>query len=225
MATKREGRGEAVEAGNVDELWTLVEGIETAMLTTRRADGHMVARPMATQKRAVGADFWFATMKDMPKVAEISADPRVNLSYYKDRTKEWVSISGEARVTADRAKVRELWQPDWKFWFPDEGGAKDGGAEDPRIVLIGVRAVSAQYMTLEKPQALVLFDLVASKLTGKTPELGQVKQIQLGPKAKAKANTRPAAAPRAKSRRRVSARASVSRPKRTSVSRPKRTSR
>ena len=212
MAAKGE-RGGTVEAGNVDELWKLVEGIETAMLTTRRADGHMVARPMATQKRAAGADFWFATMKDMPKVAEISADPRVNLSYYKDRTKEWVSISGEAQVTSDRAKVRELWQPDWKFWFPNEGGAKDGGPEDPRIVLIGVRAVSAQYMTLEKPQALVLFDLVASKLTGKTPELGQVKRLRLGPKAKGepKAKSRPAAAARAKSRRGVSARTSASR--------------
>jgi general stress protein 26 len=180
------------------------------MLTTRRADGHMVSRPMATQKRAVGADFWFATMKDMPKIAEISAEPRVNLSYYKDRTKEWVSISGEAQVIRNRAKIRELWQPDWKFWFPDEGGVKDGGAEDPRIVLIGVRAVSAQYMTLEKPQALVLFDLVASKLSGKTPEMGQVKRIRLGGKNRA------AGTPRGKSRRRVSARASMSRRKRSS---------
>jgi hypothetical protein len=84
-----------------------------------------------------------------------------------------------ARISRDRAKVRELWEPDWKFWFPDEGGAKDGSADDPRIVLIGVRAASAQYMTLEKPQALVLFDLVAARITGKTPEMGQVKRIRL----------------------------------------------
>jgi general stress protein 26 len=167
------------KGGRLDELWKLVEGIEVAMLTTRRGDGHMVSRPMATQKRTAGADFWFATMEDMPKVAEISAEPRVNLSYYKDRTREWVSISGEAVISRDRGRIRELWEPDWKFWFPDEGGAKDGGAEDPRIVLIGVRAISAQYMTLEKPQALVLFDLVASKLTGKTPEMGEVKRVRL----------------------------------------------
>ena len=188
MATKRNEKDEErpqaggegnVQAGTLDELWKLVEGIETAMLTTRRADGHMVSRPMATQKRASGAHFWFATMDHMPKVAEISGEPRVNLAYYKDRTREWVSVSGDAFVSKDRAKIRELWAPDWKFWFPNEGGNKDGGAEDPRIVLIGVRAASAQYMTLEKPQALVLFDLVKAKLTGKTPEFGEVKSIRL----------------------------------------------
>ena len=200
-------REEKPAAGTIEELWKLVEGIETAMLTTRRPDGHMVARPMATQKRSVGADFWFATMEDMPKVAEIEAESRVNLSYYKDRTKEWVSISGEARLTRDRAKIRELWAPDWKFWFPDEGGQKDGGVDDPRIVLIGVRAVSAQYMTLEKPQALVLFDLVASKLTGRTPELGEVKQVRLhAPRPQSKAKSKPKAAPKRRPAARPAAR-------------------
>ena len=200
MAARREKTEPGPKMGNVEELWKLVEGIETAMLTTRRRDGHMVSRPMATQKRAAGADFWFATMEKMPKVSEILAEPRVNLSYYKDRTREWVSISGEATVTRDRAKIRELWEPDWKFWFSDEGGAKDGGPEDPRIVLIGVRAVSAQYMTLEKPQALVLFDMVASKLTGKTPEFAPVKRIRLArPPSKP---SKPAAAKRTQRRRR-----------------------
>jgi general stress protein 26 len=211
MAARHEKSGEPrPKAGNVEELWKLVEGIETAMMTTRRADGHMVSRPMATQKRASGADFWFATMEEMPKVAEISAEPRVNLSYYKDRTKEWVSISGEAQISRDRAKIRELWAPDWKFWFPDEGGEKDGGAEDPRIVLIGVRAVSAQYMTLEKPQALVLFDMVAAKLAGKTPELGEVKRIRLRPPAGR------AASAKTRAKRRPVARTSATRRKRSS---------
>ena len=199
MSTKREERREKespeIQAGNVEELWKLIEGIEIAMLTTRRADGHMVSRPMATQKRAVGADFWFATLDSMPKVREISAEPRVNLSYYKDRTREWVSISGDAEISRDRGKIRELWAPDWKLWFSDEGGKKDGSAEDPRIVLIGVRAVSAQYMTLEKPQALVLFDIVKAKLTGKTPEMGEVKEIRQAGRRRDKAPLRKKKAP------------------------------
>lgn len=178
MSATRSKSNPEPKAGSLEELRRLVDGIEVAMLTTRRADGHMVSRPMATQKRADGADFWFATMENMPKVAEISKEPRVNLAYYKDRTREWVSVSGEARISRDRDKIRELWAPDWKFWFPDEGGSRDGGADDPRITLIGVRALSAQYMTLKKPQALVLFDLVASKLTGRTPEIGEVKKIR-----------------------------------------------
>jgi general stress protein 26 len=177
--TKKKTESDRKVRGTLEELWDLVEGIEVAMLTTRRADGHMVSRPMATQRRSAGADFWFVTMEDLPKVRELSREPKVNLSYYRDRTREWVSVSGIAKISRDRDKIRRLWAPDWKFWFPDEGGAKDGGPEDPRIGLIGVDARSAQYMTLEKPQPLVLFELMKSKLTGKTPEVGEVKQVRI----------------------------------------------
>ena len=40
----------------IEELYELIEGIEIAMFTTRRDDGHLVSRPMATQARADGAD-------------------------------------------------------------------------------------------------------------------------------------------------------------------------
>src|SRR3954466_12934577 len=155
MTSKNANGQEEKKTGSLDELWKLVDGIETAMLTTRRADGHLVSRPMATQKRAAGADFWFATLNSSPKVREIAADPRVNVSYYRDRTREWVSVSGEARISEDRAKIRELWAPDWKAWFEDEGGNEDGSADDPRIVLVGVTAVTAHYITVNKPQAVV----------------------------------------------------------------------
>jgi general stress protein 26 len=168
---KKKTESERRAKGTLEELWELVEGIEVAMLTTRRADGHMVSRPMATQRRSAGADFWFVTMEGL------------------HRTKEWVSVSGVAKISRDRDKIRRLWSPDWKLWFPDEGGAKDGGPEDPRILLIGVDARSAQYMTLEKPQPLVLFELVKSKLMGKTPEMGTVKRIRRGSKSARRARS------------------------------------
>ena len=177
--SKRDNGEEEKKTGTLEELWKLVDGIETAMLTTRRADGHLVSRPMATQKRAAGADFWFATLNSSPKVGEISADPRVNLSYYRDRTREWVSVSGDARISQDRAKVHELWAPDWRAWFEDEGGEKDGSADDPRIVLIGVTAVTAHYMTVNKPQAVVLFEVVKGMVTGKSPQIGEVKEVPM----------------------------------------------
>jgi general stress protein 26 len=33
----------------LDDLYDLIEGIEIAMFTTRRPDGHLASRPMATQ--------------------------------------------------------------------------------------------------------------------------------------------------------------------------------
>jgi general stress protein 26 len=189
--SKRENGEETKAAGSLDELWKLVEGIETAMLTTRRADGHLVSRPMATQKRSSGADFWFVAMKDSPKIREIAAEPRVNLAYYKDRTREWVSVSGEAVITDDPGKIHELWAPDWRAWFEDEGGERDGSADDPRMVLIGVTAVTAQYMTVNKPQPLVLFELAKGMVTGKAPDVGEVKEVPIRNRRTGRTRTRP----------------------------------
>lgn len=160
-----------------EKLYDLIDQIEVAMFTTRRADGRLVSRPMATQKRATGADLWFVTSRDSEKLIEIGEDPHVNLAYYKDRTREWVSISGTARIVDDREKVRELYQPDWRAWFGDAGGPNDGGPNDPRMVLIGVDIDQALYLELNKPQAVVLFEVVKGIITGKAPDVGEVKRV------------------------------------------------
>ncbi|HYO78784.1 MAG TPA: pyridoxamine 5'-phosphate oxidase family protein, partial [Thermoanaerobaculia bacterium] len=67
-----------------EKLYDLIEEIETAMFTTRRADGRLVSRPMATQKQSAGADLWFVTSRASEKLIEIGDDQHVNLSYYKD---------------------------------------------------------------------------------------------------------------------------------------------
>ena len=161
----------------LERFHDLVKDIEVAMLTTRRSDGLLVSRPMATQAAAEGADLWFATAKDSPKIAELAHDGHVNLSYYKDRTREWISVSGNARVVDDRAKIRELYRPDWRAWFGDEGGAHDGSADDPRIVLIGVDVVFAQCLEINKPAPVVLFEVVKGMLTGSPPDLGEVERL------------------------------------------------
>lgn len=162
----------------MQKLFELVEGIETAMFTTRRRDGHLVSRPMATQVRSPGADFWFVTYQGAAKLAEIERDPHVNLSYYRDRTREWVSVSGIAEASRNRKKIRELYRPDWRAWFGDEGGKKDGGSDDPRMVLIKVRAKEALFLNVDKPQPVVLFEVLKGMVTGKTPRLGRTRRAR-----------------------------------------------
>lgn len=161
----------------LDDLYDLIDGIEVAMFTTRRADGHLVSRPMQTQERVVGTDLWFMTNIDTHKLDDLMTDPHVNLAYYKDRTREWVSVSGLAQVSTDRELVRELYKPDWKAWLGDEGGDRDGSANDPRIALILVEAVSAVYMKVTKPQPVVLFEVAKAMITGSPPSVGKVRTV------------------------------------------------
>jgi general stress protein 26 len=164
-------------AGSLAELYDHIDDIEIAMMTTRRADGHLRSRAMATQKRAAGADVWFVTLDDTAKLDDLERDPHINLTYYKDRTREWVSISGVATLNRDRAKITELYAPDWAAWFPKGEDPRHGTSEDPRMVLIGVTIHGAEYLQVDKPQPVVLYEVMKGWLLGTTPEVGETKHI------------------------------------------------
>ena len=162
---------------NLKKMYEHVEDIEIAMLTTRRPDGHLESRAMATQKRAAGADLWFVTLDGSSKLTAIEHDPHVNLSYYKDRTREWISVSGIASISRDRAKIRELYAPDWKAWFAEAGDPRHGTPDDPRMVLIGVDVHAAVFLEVNKPQPVVLYEVVKGWLTGESPEIGEMHRV------------------------------------------------
>ena len=133
---------------------------------------------MANQKRAAGADLWFVTMEGSGKLRDIEHDPHVNVSYYKDRTREWISVAGIAAVSRDREKIRELYAEDWRAWFGSEGDPRHGTPDDPRMVLIGVDIHAAAFLEVDKPQPVVLFEVVKGWWTGQAPDVGELHRIE-----------------------------------------------
>jgi general stress protein 26 len=162
----------------LEKLYSQIDDIEIAMMTTRRSDGHLQARAMATQKRMAGADLWFVTSDGTPKLTDIEDDPHINLSYYKDRTREWVSVSGIAHLTKDREKIGQLYAADWKAWFPEEGDPRHGTKDDPRMVLIGVDVHAAIFFEVDKPQPVVLYEVLKGWLTGSDPDIGEMHHVR-----------------------------------------------
>jgi len=162
----------------LDDLYKLVDGIEVAMLTTRRADGHLVSRPMQTQRRTTGTDLWFMTNSESEKFEDLARDPHVNLAYYKPRTREWVSVSGRAILSHDRDLIDSLYQPDWKAWLGDTGdGKRNGSPHDPRIALILVEADSVVYSKNDRPAPLVLFQTVKGMIRGGPPNVAGLREL------------------------------------------------
>jgi general stress protein 26 len=164
----------------LDDLYALIDGIEIAMLTTRRPNGELVSRAMDTQKRTAGADIWFMTNADAQKLEDIAGDQHVNLSYYRDRTREWVSVSGRATIVRDRKVIRDLYKADWRAWLGDEGGQRDGGPDDPRIALIFVEAQSVVYSKNDRPAPLVLFEIAKAMATGEPPKVANLRELDAG---------------------------------------------
>lgn len=162
----------------LDTLYELIDDIGIAMMTSRMPSGHLRSRAMANQRRASGADLWFVTNQGTAKVHDIRHDPHVNLAYFKSSSREWISVAGSAEISRDRAKMHELYAPDWRMWFGDDGDPRHGTADDPRIVLIGVTVHLAEFLEIDKPRPVVLYELVKGWITGREPDLGEVHTLQ-----------------------------------------------
>ena len=132
---------------------------------------------MQTQERESGVDLWFMTNIEAHKLDDLMNDPHVNLAYYDNSSREWVSVAGIATVSTDRDLVRELYKPDWKAWLGDDGGERDGSANDPRIALILVDAEAVTYMKVTKPKPVVLFEVAKAMVTGSPPDVGSIRTV------------------------------------------------
>ena len=161
-----------------EKFYDLIEDLDTAMMTTRRSDGHLRSRAMANQHRADGAARSYVTADGSAKLADLEHDPHVNLSYFRGSNREWVSVSGTAKISRDRAKIHELYEPDWKIWFAEEGDPRHGTPDDPRMVLIGVTVHAAEFLEINKPRPVLVFELVKGWLTGTEPELGEMHELK-----------------------------------------------
>ena len=161
----------------LDDLYALIDGIEVAMFTTRRQDGSLVSRPMQVQERRAGTDLWFVTDVESHKLEELAHDRHVNLGFYRDRTREWVSVSGTAVLTQDKRLIHEMYKPDWRAWFGDQGGARDGGPDDPRLALILIDAQSVVYSKQDRPTPVVLFQIAKAMVTGTPPKVSDLRTL------------------------------------------------
>jgi general stress protein 26 len=146
------------EEDSVQKLSELIRGIKVAMLTTVDDDGCLRSRPMQTLNQEFDGTLWFFTEANSAKVHELEHDRHVNLSYAKPDDNKYVSVSGKASVVRDQAKMRELWSPIQKAWFPK-------GLDDPNLALMRVDVEKAEYWDAPSSPAGRLFGFAKARAT------------------------------------------------------------
>lgn len=155
----------------VGKIRELTEGIDFCMLTTNDG-GVLRSRPMSTQQSDFDGDLWFFTSEDTHKVEEIEKDNRVAAAYSNAGKNTFVSVSGRASNSKDRAKMEELWSPILKAWFPD-------GLDDPKLCLLKVEAEQAEYWEGSSSTLVQLFGMVKAIATGQEADYGENKKLKL----------------------------------------------
>lgn len=156
-------------------LWDLIKDIRFAMFTARHGNGHLHSRPMTTQNTCVDEDdsLWFFMSRQGEPVADLAADPVVNVGYADPGADRYVSVSGTAAVVDDLAKKQQLWSRMAEAWFP-------GGAADPDLALVQVKIIHAHYWDIQENKIVQLFHIAKAVVTGKPPtQLGEHAEIRM----------------------------------------------
>jgi general stress protein 26 len=157
--------------GELQEVAQLVEEIKFAMMTTEEEDGTLRSRPMSTMQMDAAGNLWFFTGLSSPKVEEAQQNHRqVNLSYARPDKQDYLSISGTAEIVRDKEKMRSLWTPWIKPWFP-------AGLDDPDLILLKVTITEAEYWIAPGSTVKRLYGLAKGMMTGNTDALGDNRKV------------------------------------------------
>lgn len=159
---------------DVQKLAKLIKDIDLCMLTTREADGQLRSRPMSVNRKVeFDGDMWFFTYGHSHKVMDAEQNPQVNVSFSDMKNNNYVSVSGRAELVRDKDKIKELWLPELKAWFPE-------GVDTPDIALLKVNAEKAEFWDVPSPLVAQVTALFQSVTGGnKAPSVGENKKIDL----------------------------------------------
>ena len=144
----------------------LLPGFQSAMVVTHTRAGEVHARPLALQGdlSRFGGVLWFFTDMRSRKIEEAADCAPISVICQNDDKGIYLHLTGSVTVVRDLSKMRELYSPLLKTWFPK-------GLDDPFLTLIKFEAAGGAYW--DSPGGLLhgLASFAKSVATG-TPGLG-----------------------------------------------------
>jgi general stress protein 26 len=157
--------------GNADHVWALMREIGVAMVVTHNGRGdELRARPMGARPDADENAIYFLTDAAAPKDGEVESNANVCLAFSDAKGQKFVSVTGQASISNDRAKIRQLWSAMDKAFWRDEN--------DPAIRILRVAPEDAEYW--EGPGFVVsAVKMVTAGVTGRRPNLGDNEKVRL----------------------------------------------
>ncbi len=153
----------------IDRAWTLMRKIGYCMLCTHDG-GEIRSRPMAAHVDRSTHAIYFLTDAASHKDDEIAADPRVCLAFGDPHDQKYVSVSGRAAISNDRAKIKELWSTPAKAWWRS--------ADEPSIRVLTVTPQDAQFW--DSPGTVMTFvKMLAAVVADRRPDVGERAKVKM----------------------------------------------
>ena len=158
----------------LDKIQAVIKDVKFAMMSTTNKKGDIHAWPMTTNKVNLDdKEIWFIGDKSSDLVKDIKDDARIGLTYATQDEKNYVSVSGDAELPTDQAKLDELWSPVYDAFFAN-------GKEDENVQLIKIVPHGIECW-LSGSTVVNMFKMAAAALQdGKTAEdMGETFSVSL----------------------------------------------
>jgi len=167
-------------AQKIKDLKEIVHAVNTGMLTSRDKNGYLHARAMtpASPHSETQLTLFFIANNASHKFDELENDAHVNVSFYNEKTTDWASYAGIAKISQDRELIKKYWSPMFAGYFGDLGdGVHKGDANDPRVALIEVIPEEIEYWVSKHGVIARKVEVAAAALTGKGHAPGELRTI------------------------------------------------
>jgi len=162
------------------DIWKAIEDLRITMLTTHE-EGELVSRPMSSLARPEDGAIYFVTRMDA-KVGEIGQSAPVNLAYADTGKNLYVSVSGRAETSQDRAKLRELWSMWVEAWLPE-------GPDGEDVALITVTPEHAKIWDATSSKLIYAGKVLKAVATQRPPDGGTVAEVKMNASAEQQQQT------------------------------------
>lgn len=159
---------------SIRQLRRLLKDVPVGMLTTQTPDGESHTRPMLVHDVDETGWLWFVTDRHSRKACELGQNPHATIAFQSKKGDRYISVQGMAVVVRDDVKLKELWNPTLRSWFPR-------GRQDPGIVLVAMRVTRAEYWLAPRTRMARVMGMVKALATGKRQEAGKHGVLDLHP--------------------------------------------
>jgi general stress protein 26 len=160
-----------MEFNSREKVKELVSRSRVGMLGTFE-EGIMRFRPMSHVDIDDDGNIWFFISRDSWKADDIQRNPTVQLIYINESDSIYLSIDGAAQLSHDQHRMKELFNPFIRAWFPK-------GLKDPSLALLSVHPLEVEYWANDDSKVLTYLKILTAIATGSQPSVGSHGKLAL----------------------------------------------
>jgi len=148
-----------------EKIWNYIEDIKVGMLVTEDGDD-LRARPMHIVQDEYDGTIWFFTQKSAEKISEVRDTHKVGLTFSDQNDGVYISLSGYAHLTQDKALIDKFWSPFTAAWF-------EGGKDSDEVALLEIKINKGEHWDAEDSKVVQLYQIAKANVKDEKPNMGE----------------------------------------------------